>query len=280
MIDVGSDFSGVGALDQALIAMKIPYNKKFVCDYNEYARQSYIINYGTAADKELVFSKEHKKIAKKVTGIIENDPKFSDLIPEEVFAEAEIIANKFSFYYPFNVYNREIPEKSLDLYITSPPCQGFSMAGKREGSILFFNSLEFITKNKPRYFIFENVKGLLSHEKDKKNKKALYGKTFSEWINYLAGKSVNGNPSFFPYQDSVPYHIYFQVINAKDHEVPQNRERVFIIGIRDDEDNNFSFPKATPLTKRLKDVLEKEVDEKYFLGQKTLDYFARHFNNS
>jgi len=276
MLQVGSDFSGVGALDQALIAMNIPYKKQFVCDYNEYARQSYIINYGTAADKELVFSKEHKQVAKKVTSIIENDEKAYLYNAEEVFAEAEILARKFSFYYPFNVYNRVIPDKSLDLYITSPPCQGFSMAGKREGSILFFNSLEFIDKNNPRYFIFENVKGLLSHEKDKKNKKTLYGKTFQEWLNFLGGKSVNGNPTFFPYEDSVPYHIYFQVINAKDHDVPQNRERVFIIGIRDDSDNNFTFPKSVPLTKRLKDVLENDVDEKYFLSDTMLEYFQRH----
>lgn len=226
-----------------------------------------------------MFSKEHKQIARKVTSIIENDEKAHLYNAEEVFADAEALARKFSFYYPFNVYNRAIPEKPLDCYITSPPCQGFSLAGKREGSILFFNSLEFIAKNNPRYFIFENVKGLLSHEKDKKNKKALYGKTFQEWLNFLGGKSVNGNPTFFPYEDSVPYHIYFQVINAKDFGVPQNRERVFIIGIRDDSDNNFSFPKPFPLTKRLKDVLEKEVDEKYFLGEKTLDYFQRHLEH-
>lgn len=123
---------------------------------------------------------------------------------------------------------------------------------------------------------------MLSHEKDKKNKKALYGKTFQEWLNFLGGKSVNGNPTFFPYEDSVPYHIYFQVINTKDFGVPQNRERVFIIGIRDDSDNNFSFPKPFPLTKRLKDVLEKEVDEKYFLSDTMLEYFhnrADNFNN-
>ncbi len=276
MLEVGSDFSGVGALDQALLAMEIPYKKQFVCDYNEYARQSYIINYGTAADKELVFSKEHKQVAKKVTSIIENDEKAHLYNPEEVFAEAEILARKFSFYYPFNVYNRVIPDKSLDLYITSPPCQGFSMAGKREGSILFFNSLEFIAKNNPRYFIFENVKGLLSHEKDKKNKKALYGKTFQEWLNFLGGKSVNGNATFFPYDNSVPYHIYFQVINAKEHDVPQNRERVFIIGIRDDSDNNFTFPKSVPLTKRLKDILETDVDEKYFLSEQLIEGFLKH----
>jgi DNA (cytosine-5)-methyltransferase 1 len=86
----------------------------------------------------------------------------------------------------------------------------------------------------------------------------------------LGGKSVNGLPVMFPYEDSVPYHIYFKVLNSKKYGVPQNRERVFIIGIRDDQDNSFTWPKEEPLTKKLKDVLESEVDEKYFLSDKML----------
>lgn len=219
MIKVGSDFSGVGAFNQALNRLGIDYEEIFACDMDKYARQTFIHNYGK--------------------------PK----------------------YYPADVYEREIPAESLDIYMTSPPCQAFSLAGKRLGKedkrgILFFNSLEFIEINKPRYFIFENVKGLLSDDG---------GKTFSEWVNLLGGKSVNGNPILFPYEGTVPYHLYWQVLNAKEHGVPQNRERVFLIGIRDDQDNNFRFPAEEPLTKRLKDVLEDEVDKKYFLSEKMID---------
>jgi len=175
-------------------------------------------------------------------------------------------------YYPENVYNREIPKDSLDIYMTSPPCQAFSLSGKRLGKedkrgILFFNSHEFIQINKPRFFIFENVKGLLSDDG---------GKTFQEWINMLGGKSVNGLPVLFPYEDSVPYHLYWHVLNAKKHGVPQNRERVFLVGIRDDKDNSFQFPKEEHLSKRLKDVLEKSVDEKYFLSEKMLNHLTNH----
>lgn len=63
----------------------------------------------------------------------------------------------------------------------------------------------------------------------------------------------------------------WKVLNAKDFGVPQNRERVFIIGIRDDIDNDFSFPKEIPLTRRLKDVLESEVNEKYYLSDKMIE---------
>lgn len=230
-IKVGSDFSGVGAFNQALKRLGIEYDELFACDMDKYARQTFELNYGKPKD------------------------------------------------FPKDVYEREIPKESLDIYMTSPPCQAFSLAGKRLGKedqrgILFFNSLEFIQENKPRYFIFENVKGLLSHDKQDKN--AEYGRTFQEWINYLGGKSVNGVHTFFPIEDSVPYHIYFQVLNAKHYGIPQNRERIFIIGIRDDEDNNFHFPKPFTLEKRLKDVLETEVDEKYFLSDTMLTWIDKH----
>lgn len=247
MIKIGSDFSGVGAFPQALIRLGIEYDEVFACDMDRYARQTYCLNFGTEHDL---------KLASQSTII------------------QRTLLDEFSFDFPLDVYERKIPEESLDIYCTSPPCQAFSMAGKRMGKddqrgILFFNSLEFIKENKPRYFIFENVKGLLSHDKQDKN--AVYGRTFQEWINYLGGKSVNGVHTFFPYEDSVPYHIYFQVLNAKHYGIPQNRERVFIIGIRDDEDNDFQFPKPIPLEKRLKDVLESEVDEKYFLSDNMVD---------
>lgn len=218
-IKVGSDFSGVGAFNQALTRLGINYQEVFACDMDKYARQTFIHNYGE---------------------------------PE---------------YYPMNVYNREIPSESLDIYMTSPPCQAFSMAGKRLGKedkrgILFFNSLEFIRVNKPRFFIFENVKGLLSDDD---------GKTFSEWINMLGGKSVNGVPVLFPYDDAVEYHLYWKVLNAKNHGVPQNRERVFLVGIRNDQDNQFRWPIEEHLDKRLKDVLEDEVFEKFFLSKERME---------
>lgn len=224
MVRVGSDFSGVGAFDQALIRLGVDYKTIFACDMDKFARDTFIHNYGE---------------------------------PD---------------YYPTNVYDREIPKQSLDVYMTSPPCQAFSLAGKRLGKedkrgILFFNSHEFIQVNKPRFFIFENVKGLLSDDG---------GKTFQEWVNMLGGKSVNGLPVLFPYEESVPYHLYWQVLNAKHHGVPQNRERVFLVGIRDDADNKFQFPREEHLIKRLKDVLEQEVDSKYFLSEKLMSWIDSH----
>ena len=220
MIQIGSDFSGVGAFRQALMRSNIKHKTVFACDMDLYARESYMANYG--------------------------EPQ----------------------YYPFDVYDRKIPKRSLDIYMTSPPCQAFSLAGNRKGEsdkrgVLFYNSHEFIVKNKPRYFIFENVKGLKSDAK---------GRTFQIWLDMLGGKSVNGNPVIFPREDATPYHIYHKVLNAKHYGVPQNRERVFIIGIRDDADNTFQWPKPFHLVKRLKDVLENKVEKKFYLSDLAIAY--------
>lgn len=203
---------------------------------------------------------------------------------EEVFAcDMNIYARKTFIhnygepkYYPKNVYDRVIPKEPLDIYMASPPCQSFSLAGKRLGKkdkrgILFFKSYELIKVNKPRYFIFENVKGLLSDNN---------GKTFSEWLNLLGGKSVNANTVLFPYNDSLPYHIYWKILNAKDYGVPQNRERVFIVGIRDDKDNNFSFPKEQVLTKSIKDILEDNVDDKYYLSDNIVGVLSKNITKT
>ena len=230
-IKVGGQFSGVGAFDQALIRLGIKYENIYQAEWDKYARQTYLSNY------------EH---------------------PE---------------YYVEDVYDtpvKAITEKhgSLDIAMFSPPCQSFSIAGKREGEnsdkgILFYNSLEFITKNKPKFFIFENVKGLLSDNK---------GITFQNWCALLGGKSINGNANLFSYNNSVPYHIYWQVLNAKDYNIPQNRERVFIVGIREDSDNKYQFPKKERLTKKLKDILEENVDSKYYLSEKTISYVLKREN--
>lgn len=227
LLEVGTDFSGIGSVDQALKLLGIRSKKVFACDWDKFARKSYAFNYGR---------------------------------PDN---------------FPKDVHEREIPSKPLGLYVATPPCQAFSMAGKRKGEedkrgILFYNSHEFIMKNRPRFFIFENVKGLLSHDRDKNDKNAVYGRTFNKWIQFLGGKSINGNPVLFPIEDAAPYHIYFKVLNALDYGIPQNRERIFIVGIRDDEDNRFTWPKPEPLSVKLEDILEHDVPKKYFLNKKTV----------
>ena len=152
----------------------------------------------------------------------------------------------------------------VDLYVAGFPCQAFSLAGKRKGfedtrGTLFFDLLQYLKAKKPKYFVLENVKGLLNHNG---------GRTFLTILDCLA-KTVNRQYSFTNYEDGLNYYVYYKVLNSKDYGIPQNRERVFIVGFRD-EKHSFKFPKKIPLKTKLKDLLENDVDDKYYLSDKMI----------
>ena len=147
-----------------------------------------------------------------------------------------------------------------DLLVAGVPCQSFSLAGKRLGELdarglLFYDFYRYVKNQQPKYFIIENVKGLLSMDK---------GNVFNNW-KALLGQSENGNMFLHTHEDSLMYNLHWKVLNTKNFGLPQNRERVFLVGIRNDLPNDFVFPKEIPLELRLKDLLEEEVDEKYYL---------------
>ena len=133
-------------------------------------------------------------------------------------------------------------------------CQDISVAGKQAGIIagvtrsgLLYEALRIIEAKKPSYAICENVKNLV-------------GKKFKPDFDKLLFML-----------DELGYNSYWQVLNAKDYGIPQNRERVFVISIRKDIDNGtFEFPKKFPLELRLKDMLEDEVDDKFYLTPKQI----------
>ena len=144
---------------------------------------------------------------------------------------------------------------NVDLIMQGSPCQDFSVAGKQAGgdlgsgtrSSLLYETIRIVGKLKPKYVVWENVKNLLS-KKHKHN--------FDNYINKL---------------DELGYNSYYQVLDAKDYGVPQHRERIYTVSIRKDIDKgNFKFPEKEPLKIVLKDLLEKEVDEKYYLSDKQL----------
>lgn len=165
----------------------------------------------------------------------------------------------------------KINEKDIsthDILVGGFPCQSFSIAGKRKGfddtrGTLFFDILRILKKTKPKAFILENVDGLLSHDN---------GKTFNIILESLA-KTINGQESLFK-TDNLDYHIFWKILNAKDYGVPQNRKRVFIIGFK--EFVNFKFPSPIFLKNKLKDILETEVHEKYYLSEKAIKGVLNH----
>ena len=135
----------------------------------------------------------------------------------------------------------------IDLITHGSPCTSFSISGKQAGgdkgsgtpSSLMWYTVDVVEHCKPKVVIWENVKNVLS----KKHKHNFDG--------YLEA------------MDKLGYSNYYQVLNAKDYGIPQNRERIFVVSIRKDMDKGYVFPEPQELTTRLKDMLEDEVDEKY-----------------
>src|SRR5690625_2567928 len=170
---------------------------------------------------------------------------------------------------------RDIPDH--DLLVGGFPCQAFSVAGKRQGfedtrGTLFFEIARIAKEKRPKALLLENVKGLVNHDK---------GNTLDTMIRTL---------------NDIGYIVDFDVLNSKYFGVPQNRERIFIVAIREDlieaepfsEESttgqtivpkgkrrigewasvfNFDWPEQAEVTTRLRDILESEVDEKYYLDE-------------
>jgi len=174
--------------------------------------------------------------------------------------------NPDTFYQDITTRNHSEVEQ-LDLYVAGFPCQAFSYAGKRKGfadetrGTLFFDVAEFIRVNQPNCFILENVRGLVSHDK---------GRTFQTITDILSngGGSLNGQVGLDTIDNGLGYHVYYKILNTKNFGIPQNRERIFIVGFKNWRE--FRFPKEFPLDITLKDLLEDDVDVKYNLSDKAI----------
>ena len=208
-------FSGIGAPEKALERLNIDYELINYCEIDKYASKSYSIIHNVSEELNL-----------------------GDI--------TKIDINKL---------------RDFDLVTHGSPCQDFSVAGKGIGgdegtetrSSLMWNTVEIIKIKKPKYVIWENVKGVLT-------KKHVHN--FEKYINTL---------------DEIGYKSYHKVLNSKNYGVPQHRERIFVVSILGD-DNEFEFPSEIKLEKRLKDLLEDKVEEKYYLKD-TKDFFIKNSFN-
>ena len=142
---------------------------------------------------------------------------------------------------------KDIPD--FDILLGGFPCQSFSIIGKKEGfanetcGTLFFDIERILKEKKPKAFMLENVRNLTAHDG---------GKTFKVIKEHL---------------EALGYHVYAKVLNALDYGVPQKRERIFIVGFLDNV--MFTFPEPIPVEERktLQDILETEVDSKYYVRE-------------
>lgn len=213
-IRLGTSFSGIGAVEHALKRLNIKTDIKFAGDIDEDCKKSYFANY--------------------------------DVKEEQWHTDVhEFDASKF--------------KNEIDLFVGGAPCQAFSLRGKHGGfedtrGTLFREFARIVIECQPKIFIFENVKGMLSH--DKGNTWKVIKETFENDCNY---------------------DVYYQVLNGKDYGIPQSRDRIFCIGFR--KETEFKYPIPIPLTKTIYDYLEDTVESKYFLKFKGVRFVTREINH-
>lgn len=183
-------------------------------------------------------------------------------VKHEVVAISEI--DKYALKAYYSLHSKDIPNlgdisklkvedmPQHDLFTYSFPCQDISVAGKQAGiekgqtrSGLLYECERIIEHCKPKYLLMENVKNLVGKK---------FKTQFDEWLGYL---------------EELGYTNYWKVLNAKDYGVPQNRERVFCISILG-EHEPYKFPQPVKLNRAIKDILEDEVEEKYYLSDERL----------
>lgn len=157
--------------------------------------------------------------------------------------------------YPLNditkIDEKELPD--FDILCAGFPCQPFSIGGLRKGfndtrGTLFYDIERILREKKPKAFILENVKGLANHDK---------GKTLKVIINKLS-KRVNYQQNESKSNDCLNYDVHYRVINSKQFGVPQNRERIYIIGF--EKNTNFQFPKINK-EKKITDIIDYSLEK-------------------
>lgn len=253
MLKVFEAFSGYGSQRMALKNLKIDHEIVGVSEIDGDAILSYSAIHNNLNEfiksEVLQTEEEMKKYLEKINVPLDYKTfqnKASKLKGEKL--KKMYLANKLSGNY--GDIRQIIPENlpDFDFFTYSFPCQDISIAGYQSGlnensrtrSSLLWECLKIIKYKKPRILMMENVKNLISknHKKD-----------FDNFLQSLT---------------SLGYKNHWSVLNARDFNVPQNRERVFCISILNNE-YSFEFPKTYELTVKVSDLLEKEVDNKFIL---------------
>lgn len=292
-------FSGIGAQEKAIRQLKIPYRIVNTCDCEKDAVLSYAamrFNIDEAM-KSYPFPTQDKMIEK-----LQNKGFGYDFMKGKHTITSRTPINKLKQYYIADKLSNNLGDISkverlpyADMVTYSFPCTDLSVAGKGEGMVnkcscgyswpIDFSDdseslicpncgakvesstrsgllgqvqrLLAVSKKEntlPKYLLLENVKNLVGKK---------FRPQFDAWIRWL---------------DSIGYNTYYQVLNSKHFGIPQNRERIFALSIRKDVDNGkFKFPEQIPLTTRLKDILEKNVDEKYYLSGDKVESILANF---
>lgn len=298
-IHLGTLFSGIGAIEQTLIRMGLPHSIVFACDNGE----NDLKLLPSEQQKELdslrkITAKKRTPAQKAQLAILEEietqkiqeiynnvltlpDKQAKQRAIEELYRthskadrsirqtyEANYTILPEDFHWDVRFLDGHDYAGMVDIMVGGSPCQAFSSNGKRGGfedtrGTLFHDYARIILEVQPKCFIFENVKGLLVHDEGKTW--STIKRVFRE-LNYRIYLKTDSKGNESP------------LLNAVDYGIPQNRPRVFLVGIRENIllKKDFVFPAPIPLTKMNKDFLDPVVDAKYYLGKKGFNFVTTH----
>ncbi len=241
MIKLATVFSGIGAIEQAFLKLGIDHKIIFACDNGERN-----INLDVTSIKKDIANLSYKKQKEYIDELYESKCKKENKMECSYLANYDL--SKEHFYQDVRFLNAKQYLGKVDLIVGGSPCQSFSIIGKRAGlkdvrGTLFYDYARIIDECKPKAFIYENVKGLLSHDE---------GNTW---------KVVNDVFS------SLGYNVKFYELNSKDFNIPQDRRRIFLVGTLKNNTLPDKIPKKELKTSMF-DFLEENVDVKYYLKER------------
>ena len=270
MLRLATAFSGIGAIEQALKRLSIEYQIEFACDNGD-------IEINVDYDQELKKIKKMKTTLDKrlyVENLYKTLSRKTNFVEQAYKANYEI--KNDNFFYDVKLLDGIDFKNKVDLFVGGSPCQSFSIAGARGGfedarGTLFYDYCRLVDEIKPKVFIYENVYGVLTHDK---------GNTWKVMQN-----------SF----DSLGYYYHWKILDAKDYGIPQGRRRLYVVGFKNKKDyEKFKFPEPIELKYTMQDFLventkegnvinkngklvisEKEgeePEEKYYLSEKLKKY--------
>lgn len=221
MIKLATAFSGIGAIEQAFKRLQIDKEIVFACDNGD-------IEIDVDTDSELKKIKKMSSIQEKkeyANGLYKKLSKKNNFVEKSYKDNYSIVDN--NFFYDVKMLDGTDFKNKVDLFVGGSPCQSFSIAGARGGfedtrGTLFYDYVRLVKEIQPKIFIYENVYGVLTHDK---------GKTWETMQNVFS---------------ELGYTYKWQILDARDYGIPQGRRRLFVIGFKNKKQaEKFEFP--TPI---------------------------------
>lgn len=258
MIRLATVFSGIGAIESALKYLKLDHSIVFACDNGE--RE---LSIGYEEIDKMMEGKSDSEKQKIINDLYETTGKHN-YVKDSYFANYEINDNQW--YEDIKYLDGNLFKDKIDLFVGGSPCQSFSVNGKRAGlsdirGTLFYEYARIIKESQPKVFIYENVRGMLNHDKGKTWR--VIKSIFNELEYDIFIKSEKG--------------IESPILNAKNYGIPQNRDRLFVVGFRRNLNvKNFTFPNAIELKTNVTDYFEKNIPAKYYLAEKGFKFVTTH----